>query len=128
MLGAMAAFNRSTGASAYPSVAIASVMLWAFREGRDRLQEHPAVFHDQQQTQHEEHVVGAKKDMADTLHDKRSHDLQTVLSCGDLDPGLRGMDDVGPASPDSTRNCIFYAMRRFTISSSLSKPMARPSR
>ncbi len=67
-------------------------------EGCDGLQQHPAVFDDQKQAEHKEHVVSAKENVPDALHDKAAHHLQTGLGGCDLDPGLRGVNDGGPAA------------------------------
>ena len=77
MLSAIAALSGSAGTLAYPSVATASVMLWATREGGDRLHQHPAVFDDQQQSQHEQQVIGTEQNVAHALNDERHPRLPT---------------------------------------------------
>jgi hypothetical protein len=64
MLSAIAASTGGDGTSTKPSVASASVMLWA-SEGGDGLDQHPGAAHDQQQPEHEQQVIDTKQDVLD---------------------------------------------------------------
>src|SRR5271169_5910125 len=57
------------------------------------LQEHPAVLDDQQETKHEEHVIGAEKNMPDALHDVGAGYAYPSLRSSNFHPGLRRMHD-----------------------------------
>ena len=68
-------------------------------EGAHRLHQHPAVLDDQQQTQHEQQMIGTKQDVPDSLGNKGTGSAQPALGRCDLDPGLRRAHDRRPAAP-----------------------------
>jgi hypothetical protein len=68
----------------------------SYRESGYGFQQHPAVFDDQQQAEHEEDVVGAKEDVPDSLYDIRAHYAPSGLIGSKFDARLRGVNDRRP--------------------------------
>ena len=58
--------------------------------------QHPAILHDQEQSEDEEQMVRPKHDVPDPVDDVRAEELHRRLLGGDLDPGLRRPHDRGP--------------------------------